>query len=501
MEPLKRRAVNSIAWFGSSRMVTQLITWAVSIVLVRILSPQDFGLVAMAMSYVSIVEIFYDFNIGFAILQKENITEEEIHSSFWFILGGAVLWYGISWFAANAVAVFYQDNQVVGLIRIMMAGLLFQSLSAIPFWLLTKNLDFAKRAKATMWAAIPSTILTLILALKGFGVYALAMRMVFFNGFFCIFLYCYFPWTPKAIFRFSGLRSILAFSMSVTGFRFFRYAAMKCDSIIIGKFLGAELLGYYRVALEFSRIPIDRGIVLVNQVSFPVYSELQNDTTRLRSYFLKINQWILFLALPIFLGAATMAHEAFEIILGEKWLKAVPLFQIMCLAAVPEALVGNLAALNNARGKPNTNLTFSLVSALALTVGFLVGVQFGLLGVASVWITVYPLIFAFFLSRSLKAIESSILEFFKKTAPAILGTLCMVVTVLVLASMFSISETGVAGSILSLTLGGAFYILCIFISDREFLREAYGLFMDLGFGKFLLFGARKRASKAGAADG
>lgn len=472
-------------WFGSSRLVSLIITWAVSLLLVRILSPQDFGLVAMGMSYVSIIEIFYDFNIGFAILQKADLTEEETHSCFWFMLGGITFWYAISWFLAKAVAAFYQSEQLTFLVRIMMLGLVFQGVSGVPFWLLTKKLDFSKRAKATMWAAIPSTIITLVLALKGLGVLALALRFVFFNFFFCVFLYGYFPWRPKLMFRLSALRSILTFSLSVTGFRFFRYAATKCDNIIIGKFLGAELLGYYRVALEFSRIPIDRGIVLLNQVSFPVYAELQNDLLRLKDYFLKISRYILFLALPIFLGAAVMAHEAFRMILGERWLAVVPIFQIMCFASIPEALVGNLVSLNNAVGKPNRNLAFSLVAAVALTGGFLVAVRFGLVGVAAVWVTIYPLVFVFFLRGSLNLIQSSLLEFFKTASISIVGSLGMALAVLTFQNVVPILRNSLSGSSFLVLFGGCVYVLFFLIFDREFMKDVQGIFRGFLWAKVL----------------
>ena len=170
---LKERAIKSVFWVGLTRFITQMFSWGITIILVRVLAPSDFGLFALGFAYYAIIQVLYDLNISSAILQRKNLTQDELFSSFWFIISLSALLYIFSWLIADQVGLFFGNEKLPLIIKVMGIGLVFQSFKVVPHWLLAREFDFKKRAKAAMYTSFICNTSAIIGALCGLAVWAL----------------------------------------------------------------------------------------------------------------------------------------------------------------------------------------------------------------------------------------------------------------------------------------------------------------------------------------
>jgi O-antigen/teichoic acid export membrane protein len=231
------------------------------------------------------------------------------------------------------------------------------------------------------------------MAISGFGVWSLVIGLLSFHVFHTLFTLFYTRWMPQLIFSGMRLREMFRFAGPLVGTNLVWYTTHNIDSILIGKLLGTDLLGYYRVAMDLSRIPINRFIKIIHEVCFPVFSKLQNDLEGLRSYFLKVVKYVSLGSFPLFVGMILLAEEIIYLILTPKWMPALNLLIIFSILGIIQSLLGIFSILLKARGKVGIIFKWSLALGILLPLFFLIMIPFGLTAVAFSWLIVYPALF------------------------------------------------------------------------------------------------------------
>lgn len=485
MDDLKNKFIKSVFWLGSAKFLGQAFSWLVTIALVRILSPQDFGILAMASAYQAIIVIIYDLNLGAALVQKKELTRLAIQTTYWFILGFSLFLYLLTLYLAPYIATFFQSQEVTAVLRVYAIGTVFQSIQQVPYWLMSKQLDFDKRAKAEFASNVIAMGISLVLALAGYGIWSLVFGFVT-KQFFQAILVCYFfNWSDffswKEIFSFSWLElsSLLRFSLPLTGFYSLRYIFMRSDSIIVGKVLGDRALGYYSVALDLARIPVDKFITIINQVCFPVFSELQGDLPRLKRYFFKTIEFVSLIVFPISTGAALLSNEMIILILTPKWLPILYPFICLCFVAILQSLSGIIFMLMNALGKSKVNFRFSVISAIILPIVFLVGVRYDVIGIAISWAAIYPLLFLYLLYRANLEIQARFVEFIDAIRAPFYGTIFMAISVLLVKQLIGFHKISFESLLLYIFVGFVAHASYIYFFSRSTIDDIKGIYSDL----------------------
>ncbi|MCF6246273.1 MAG: lipopolysaccharide biosynthesis protein [Desulfobacula sp.] len=479
MDNIKSIAVKSIFWMASIRYISQLISWSVTILLIRILSPHDYGLMGMALAYMGLINIFFDLSIGEAILQKKDISEVDINTAFWICISFATLLYAATWPLASIWASFFSAPDLVTIVRVIGINLFFSSAREIPNRLLARDFEFKKRSFFELISAISALITSLSLALYGMGVWSLVIGEMVRNGVLTICILLYMKWIPKFLFSIKAAKRLLKFGIPITGHYLLGYVSSRSDSIIIGRVLGQDILGYYTVALSLSRIPITKGILIIQNVMFPLFSTLQNNVEECRKYFYRVVYIIAVFFIPMMFGMFAVSEEIVILILSPKWMPSLLPFRVFCIVGIMLSFTGVFMVILKSRGNTSAVFKYSLYSAILLPIGYSLATPFGLMGVALSWLFVFPLLFGYLFYSIKIDIGIDIMETFKRVKHAIIGSLLMVAGLTLLKNYILQNQVSFVTFAINIAIGIFIYISYFLIFSRQTFKDIQTIWKTL----------------------
>ncbi|MFQ5453974.1 MAG: lipopolysaccharide biosynthesis protein [Candidatus Zixiibacteriota bacterium] len=426
----RSRVVNSLIWMGTGRFAGQLISWVSTIIIIRLLSPSDYGLMAMATVFIGFLAMLSEFGITAALIQTKEIKSYEIRQIFGVVilanLAGMILTYLIS----PVIADFFNEDKLTTLIRFLNINYILIALYLIPHSLLIREMDFQTKAKVDITAQIGSSILMLILAFKGMGVWSLAIGAVAIH-FIKMIGYNYKSSSRfYPVFRFSGAKKLIRFGLTITTEGLLYYLYMETDKVIVGRILGNQLLGVYAVASNLASMITEKILPIVTQVSFTAYSRIQHDLGKINDNLLKTTHIIAFLWFPIFYGMVGIAPEAIVVILGSKWEVIVVPFQILCLIVPFKTISVLLPPAVQAIGQPKVNMINMGITFVVMVIAFLIGVRWGIIGVCLVWVIAYPVALIVTTQRCLKALNLSLMNYLAEIKFPVIASVLMMAAIL-----------------------------------------------------------------------
>lgn len=462
---LKEKAVKSVFWLGGAKLLGQALTWILTIFLVRILTPEDFGLVGLEAVYQAVIIIIYDLNLGTALVQKSDLRDDDPSTCFWFIICFSFSLYVFTWFASPRLSVFFDNPSLTQVLRIYSIATLIDSLHIVPFWLLSRNFDFNKRAKAEFISNIFHSVIQLSLAFAGYGVWSLVFGYIVKYTVLCIMVFWYSQWVPKFTFHFDRLKELLRFSLPLTGAKLLKLISLRLDTVIIGRVFNITSLGYYNVAMDLSKIPQNKIMTIINQVAYPVFSRQNDNLPELRHYFLRLNFLLVLFLLPIYTGGMLLAEDLINILLSPKWSLIKLPFQTFCLLGILQCLNQYFFMILNARGKSSLNLKYNSIAVVVLPIGFLIGSNYGIEGVCLSWLITFPLLFCFILYITLHEIQLELHKYLKSMLHPFLGTIIM--GAMVVTVKHQIMQISITGTVAMILTGIIMYLLYISIFSRH----------------------------------
>lgn len=469
---LGKQVISSLKWVTAAKFVGQIFTWAITIFVIRLLEPADYGLLALAVAVMGLIELVNEMGLGAAIIQKKNLDRAIIEKIYGLLLLVNSLLYALLFLTAPFIASFFDEPALTDILRVVGIQLLLSSFIVIPDGLLTRDMKFKYIATIGFFSALIASITTLILALLDFGVWALVWGNLsgFIFGGIALNIVVKNLYIPN--FSLSGIRKVIGFGGLVTTDRMLWYLYSEFDVFIIGKFLGKDLLGIYAVAKQLASIPMVKISQVLTDIAFAAFSRIQDDLEKVSRHFLKSVRLMSFIAFPVFFGIASVATEIVDIFLGEKWeLVAIPL-QLLSLvlplrmlqSIVPSALMG--------LGRPDINVKNQSIACVMMPLGIIVGLNWGLTGVCLAWVFVYPMYFVIMLFRSLPTLGVTFVEYLNSMRDALFCSALMfgaVVAMRVFLEMYSI--TIILQMIILVITGALVYLLATLLVQRQVIQE------------------------------
>lgn len=318
-------------WSGVERFSIQGISFLLSILIARIVSPSSYGLIVMIQVFLSFSQIFIDGGFANALIQKKDRTEIDYHTVFLFNLAVAVGLYAVLFFTAPFIAIFYKEPQLTDVTRIISLNLIFSSLSIVQKARLTIALDFKTQTKAGVIAVIISGICGVVCAYSGMEVWALVVQGLVSQIIISILLMCFSRWTPKLQFSTDSFRKMFNYGSKLMANNLITGIYINLANLIIGKRYSAADLAYYNRGFTLTQFPSSNIAEVMNRVIFPVMTRLQDNRQRLVEAYTKYLHLSNYIILPLMMLLIVLAHPLIEVLLTEKWLPAVPYIQIYSL--------------------------------------------------------------------------------------------------------------------------------------------------------------------------
>ena len=388
MQDLKEKTIRG----GFARMCAQAVSLLLRVVslmvLARLLGPKDFGLVGMVTAFTGVLELFRDFGLSSAAVQRATVTEEQISTLFWIniFVGGllAVLAAAVS----PAIAGFYHEPRLVAVTIVLAAGFLFNAAGVQHSVLLQRQMRFTALAIVSVVSLIAGSAIGIGGAMAGYGYWALVAMTIAIPLTNTIGLWIASAWVPGMPRRRAGIRSMMRFGGTITLNGLVVYIASNFEKVLLGRFWGVDAIGIYGRAYQLINIPTANLNSTVGEVAFSALSRLQGEPGRLRSYFLKGYSLVLALTLPITVACALFADDIVFVFLGPKWKAAVPIFRLLAPTILVFAIANPLSWLLNSIGLVERNLKAALVIAPSMIIGYLIGLPYGPKGVALAYSTV-----------------------------------------------------------------------------------------------------------------
>lgn len=472
---LKSKVLSGLGWTAGSNFLGQIITWTITIVVMRLLSPADYGLLAMASIFVAFLAMMASAGLGPAIVQASTIGDEKLRQLLGIILIINTTLSALLLTAAPLIGAFFGEPKLVGIVRVLSLQFIITSFAVIPESLLGRELRFKARAMVDLGSNVLGGLVTVFFAWQGYGVWSLILGSMCTISCKTIGLNSVSPYLRIPIFSLRGAKPLLVFGGNVTTSRVLWFLYSQADMFIAGKLLGKEALGFYSVAMHLASLPVQKLSGILNQVAFPAFSQIQSDPALVSRHVLKAVKLLCFFSFPVLWGISSIAPELIELLLGPKWELAILPMQILPVI-MPLRMVSNfLPAAIDAIGRPDISVKNLLTSSVVMPLAFVVGGNWGVQGLCMAWLIAFPLVFLQNLSRSLPAINMRMRPFLGAMARPALASAVMYATVIGfgLALPSDISEIA---RITALVLSGAItYAMVAFIINRAGCLEVLSI--------------------------
>ncbi|MFJ8064762.1 lipopolysaccharide biosynthesis protein [Psychrobacillus sp. NPDC096426] len=424
-EITKAKVLSSLFWKLMERGGTQGIQFIVTIVLARLLLPEEFGLIVLVTIFITIAGVFVQSGFNTALIQKKDADEVDFSSVFYLSLIVASLLYIILFFSAPFIATFFEETLLTTVIRCLSLTLFFGAFNSIQIAVIARNMQFKKLFVSSFGAIVISGILGIVMAYASFGVWALVGQQLTNQLLVSVILWFTVKWRPKLIFSIGRIKNLFSFGWKLLASSLLDTLYNNITSLIIGKLFSPATLGFYNRGEQFPSLIVSNIDGSIQSVMLPTLSSYQDNKQRVKEIVRRSIVTSSFIVFPMMVGLATIAEPFIKIVLTAKWLPAVPFLQIFCASyALWPIHTANLQAFN-ALGRSDIFLNLEIFKKILGLVILGISIPFGVYGIAlgvfissilSTFINAYP---------SLKLIDYSFQDQWKDIIPSLLVSLVM----------------------------------------------------------------------------
>ncbi|MBO9622302.1 MAG: lipopolysaccharide biosynthesis protein [Sphingomonas sp.] len=477
IESLKHQVRSAVLWRSGTQIAGQILAWGSTFVVLRLLSPSDYGLFAMTQVVLVLLNMLNGYGLASALIQRGEAGVQAQRQLF-----GMLLLLNLALAAAQVAlaplaAAYYRQPLVADLLRVQALLYLATPFIALPQALLSRAMDFKLQAKANLASGAAGAVAALAGALAGLGVWTLVLAPIALFGVRAIAL----TWAARALVRpsfdFRGAGDMARYGVVMATGQLFWFLQSQADVFIAGRQFEPHLLGIYTTSLFLTQIFVSKFVPPLNEVAFSAYARLKDDRAAVGTAFVKSARLIMTAAMPFYLGLAVTAEPLVAVVLGPKWAEAAPVVQWLALAMPMMTLQTLYSPASDACGRPGISAQNGAAGALLLPIAFLIGVRWGVMGLVAAWFAAYPLYLGISTWRTLPVIGVRLRDLAAAIAPALLASAAMALGVALLDRLLPALPSAARLALLAST-GAALYVGLLSAFARPMLREVVALIRD-----------------------
>jgi O-antigen/teichoic acid export membrane protein len=472
---LAKKAAHGIAWVTLSSILIRIFNFVTKIVLARLLDPADFGLLAIGLLAINTMGLFRDLGFGATLIyKKDDSNHTAANTAFLLLPAVAAILFALSYLSAPFVAVFFNNTAVEPVIRILSLTFIISSFGTVPSMLLEKELEFKKKVIPETVPVVGYACVAIGLAVHGCGVWCLVYGQITSAVLMVVLIWMVSDWRPTFSFDKEVAKGLFGYGKHILGASVVIFLITNMDDAIVGKMLGMEALGYYTIAYTISNLPATQITHLVGRVMFPTYSKLQDDIDALRRAYQKTLQYVSMLSIPAALGIFVVAPDFVSVVLGEKWMPAVPALQVLCFFGLSRSIAATTGSIFQATGRPEILLTTSFVQlvAMVLLMSPLV-IAYGIMGVSiavTIPIVAQTIVQVYIVHR---LIRMNFKDIYVPMFPICLSSIIMAICLCLLKNpMYNFLNIYPVGAlVLSILISIVIYTTILYILNKDLIHD------------------------------
>jgi PST family polysaccharide transporter len=367
----------AVGWTTGAKLFDQVVGFGLSVVLMRLLGPEAFGLIGMVLVFSGFAAIFSELGFSSALVQRQELREEHKSTIFWVNLGMAGSLTLVMYLAAPWIAAFYREPMLEDLAAWLSLTFVISAPGMVPRALIQKQLRFDLTTKVHLVSVVVSGIAGVGVAMLGGGVWSLVVKQLAGNCTSSLMLAWRGGWCPRMIWSRQAVRELFGYGAGLTGFNIINYWARSADNLLVGKFMGTEALGFYARAYSLMLLPLTQVVSVVAPVLFPALSTIQDDKARVRRAYLRVMDLLTFATFPLMLGLAAVAEPFVLGVFGQKWAGVTPIIQILAFVGITQTVCNPTGWLYKSQGRTDWMFWWGLGGSGFLILSIVVGVMLG----------------------------------------------------------------------------------------------------------------------------
>lgn len=379
---LTKQVFTGLKWSAITRFSAQMLNWAITLLVIRILTPADYGLLAIAAGFAGVLGAINSIGMSGALIQRKELEPELAEKIFATVILSNAFFFALLWFVAPLAADIYKEQQLENIIQVLALNHVLFPMFVMTRVRLIRQMDFRRLGIVMFVGTAFGSFLSLGLAYSGFGVWSLVYGNIFTTLVQLVGLLFVTRYWLRPDFNFKGIGGAVKFGFVDTLDEFVETFILQGDSLIVGKFLEKEPTGVFFVAKDFAWMPMRKIASIVNPLAFAGFSRAQHDPDDVVRYVVKAAAMIAMLGFPVFIGISSVSIELVTVVLGENWLEVIEPLAILAPLGALQMLGLSLDPAIRGIGRPIYNLYFRLINLVLVVVGIVVGASWGLIGIA-----------------------------------------------------------------------------------------------------------------------
>lgn len=473
-DDLRNQVRKAVIWRSGTQIFSQLISWASTFLVIRILAPADYGLFAMTSVVLVLLGLLNGYGLANAVIRMDKVERHTLRQLLGMLVLLNLVLAAIQIAAAPLIAAYYRQPIVADMLRVQALLYATNPFLALGYAVLSRQMDFHLQAKVNMISALVGALAALAGAFGGLGVWTLVLAPIALFTARAVGM----VWVARAwmwpSFNFKGAGDIASYGLTIMAGQIFWFLQTQSDIAIAGRVLQPAELGLYTTALFLSQLFITKVVPPLNEVAFSAYARIKDDSAAVASGFLKSVRVVGLLAVPFCLGLSAVAEPAVLVALGPKYAGSAPFVQLISAASLVMTLHVLFGPAANACGHPNMTTRSAMLGAVLMPLTYLVGIRHGAIGLAWGWIVAYPVLTVISAMWIMPLLGLRWRQLGEAALPPVLAGLAMVAGVVMLDRTVAF-ESQLLRLICEVGLGGAIYGLWLLVFAKDRLSEVLGL--------------------------
>lgn len=433
----KNKVLKGFAWEASTKILVQLLSWASTIIVARILTPEDYGLVLIAGIYTGFLTMISGLGISSGIVHRDKVSSAELSTLFWlsFAIGGVI--YALLYVLAPYISSLYGNQIVSGILRVAGLMIILASINIVPHAVMMRELNFKFAALIDLISKLILIGTTLTLAYLDYGYWSLVTSTVIAQAFSFIAYMFALKERPTFTLNVRVINDIVYFGLKVLTSRLLMWWNNSSPATIITTFLDKQQAGFMQMANTLATIPLTKVGEIFDKIAFPSIAAIKGDKTRAKSVFLEMHRYLLLITCPMFAGIASISQQIVDLLLGEKWSAiAIPL-QLLCATNIIRVSAQLIPRVLEGMGQPIASAKYQLITGILCPLGMFLGTYYGLNGVILGWLVTLPLTYIYLYLTAAPLLNISAKEFLATVIPPLASGLSIILACIVVNDLFS----------------------------------------------------------------